>query len=146
MAMHYIINEDCGAVFVVGKGRVSNGALLQCVADIRSDARLSSDMPTLIDFSEVVQMDVTPDGIRRLVRFLNRTNDQRGNAKLAFVVNKTGIAVMVDLFAFSSAGAGLNQVVQLFQNVPDALAWTGISEIDHLESTSEIVYDKCSGM
>jgi len=146
MAMHYFINEDCGAVFVVGKGRVSNESLLQCVADIRSDSRLLPDMPTLIDFSEVDQLDVTPEGIRRLVRFLNRTDDQRGNAKLAFIVNKTGIAVMIDLFAFSSAGAGLKQVVQLFQNVPDALMWTGIREIDHLESTSEIVYDKCSGM
>lgn len=146
MAIHYKINEDSGAVFVVGKGRVTNKTLLQCVADIRSDARLLPDMPTLIDFLDVDQLDVTPDGIRRLVRFLNRTSDQRGNAKLAFIVDKTGIAVMVDLFALSSAGAGLKQVVQLFQNVPDALGWTGISEIDHLESTGEISYDKCAGM
>lgn len=153
MVTSHIVDEKCHTVFVVGCGRVSDKDMLDSARAVRADPRLKPGMSILTDLSAVVQIDVTRAGVRQLVEYMVSTKDEMGSAKRAFVVKKTGMAVMVDLFALSSAGAGLNLDVQLFQDIPNALDWLGIVDGDYstasLGTCSEdgkISYDKVSQM
>ena len=146
MAIKNYISDVCGAVFVVGSGTLTNADMLDSVIAVRADDRLVPDMATMCDFTAVDIMDVTPEGVRDMVAYMSQTRDRRDHAKTAIVVQKAGMAIMADLFAFSSSSAGLNQVVQLFQTAREALDWLNIPVEDYAAETTEKCYDKCSGM
>jgi len=128
MSISYQIDENISAIHVVGRDRVTDEGLLEFARAVRADPALKPNQSALIDFTGVERLDVTPGGLRELVDYMVTTRDLRGDAKQAFVVKKTGMALIVDLFSMSSAGAGLNSHIQLFQNIADALDWLEIDE------------------
>lgn len=126
MGTSYDIDVNDNTVHVVGTGRVTGDELMETSKSLSADPKLMPNMATLVDFSAVEDMDVTPACVRGLVAYLFGVRDTRGKSRQAFVVNRTGIALMIDLYILSCASAGLPHEVRLFQTKSEATEWLGI--------------------
>jgi hypothetical protein len=53
MPMTYTIDNEARLVRIIGTGRVSDSDLLECIASLRADPQLESNMNTLSDMTDI---------------------------------------------------------------------------------------------
>jgi len=125
LPMEYSIDRTARLVRVVGSGRLTDDAMVECIARLRADPLLEPDMNTLADMRDI-QVGFSQEGVRRMLEVMESTADRRTAAKGAIVVSSDvafGMARMVEMRSEERAYPSL----RVFRDMQTARQWLGIA-------------------
>jgi hypothetical protein len=123
MTISYHIDSALNLVSVRANGTLTSEDLLASATQLGADPRLKPLMPSLIDLSEVSDLEITAAGIKTLLPVLRETARRRGAAKAAIVAGSTSNSFMARLFKALAEADGTTMQYQIFENLGDARLW-----------------------
>ena len=123
MTISYHIDSALNLASVHAGGILTNEDLLDCVRQLRTDPRLEPLMPSLIDLSEVSDLELTATGIKAMLPVLRETDLRRGAAKAALVMGSPANAFMARLFKALAEADGTAVQYRIFDKLSDARLW-----------------------
>jgi hypothetical protein len=124
--MHYTIDTERRVIRMRGRGRLTNREMIDCVARLRADDRVTPGMPTLSDMREVTELAITFEGVKAVAEIMANTRDRRGKAKIAILVINTSDAMMAKLMDAASEKDSPGVEFRPFDDPAEAEAWLGL--------------------
>ena len=126
MPVTYAIDQHNHLVRITGTGVLTDGEMIQCVSDLRSDPALKPDMKTLSDMRKI-EVAFTAQGIEKMLGVMCETSEHRKEAKAAIVVSSDvafGMGRMLEMTADGTADPSF----MIFRDMASACEWLGIEE------------------
>jgi hypothetical protein len=124
MPMSYTIDGDTQLIRIVGRGRVTDEEMLDCVTTLRTDPGLVPGMRTLSDMREI-EVGSTNDGISEMLAVMESTAQRRVAAKAAIVV-ATDVAFGMGRMLEMLSDDVTDPSFRIFRDLSAAFEWLGI--------------------
>lgn len=124
MTMTYTIDREARLVRIVGAGRLTEDAMVECISALREDSQLEPDMNTLSDVREI-EVAFTPQGLSAMIDVMERSASRSPSARAAIVVSSDvafGMGRMLELKADERVGPSF----RVFRDILAARKWLGI--------------------
>lgn len=120
MPITYDIDSENGVILIRGSGTISDDEMVDVTQRIREDPALE---PGMVSFSDMrgVESKVTAVGMQRVAGLVGRTEEQRGRARSAALVDGPLGFGMGRMFAVLSEETGLEY--RVFDDEDAAHAW-----------------------
>ncbi len=124
MSISYRIESDLGVVFTTATGVLTDDELLAHKLTLSRDPSFRPGMVELSDVRGVGRLEVTPEGVRRMVAVDAVGSDRPSNHKLAIVVAQDVVFGMARMYEMLSDPAGTS--VRIFRGMDEAKDWLGL--------------------
>ncbi len=128
MPITYRIDHEAKVVRIRGSGTLTNDELVSCIIRLREDPELPFGMPAISDLRDVAVLEVTLEGFQQVADVIAATDEQRGPARAALVVDKEGDLMMAKLYTIVGQSANSQTSFKVFKDLAEAEAWLGLGE------------------
>jgi hypothetical protein len=123
MTLDYQIDKEDFIVTLVADTTLTDAEAEACIRRLRADPDLAPCMPVLVDASGLLESSLSRTGVKAIMDILEATNSSPGEARTAFVVTKSGLAVMADYFGITAENRGLKHRMRTFFHLNEAYEW-----------------------
>ncbi|MFQ5875361.1 MAG: hypothetical protein ACE5JL_16395 [Dehalococcoidia bacterium] len=128
MPITYCIDSVLGLVRTTASGVLTDEELLEHKRALMRDRTFKPGMKELSDVRTVERLEVTPEGVRRLVAVDEAHASRLGDYKLAIVTDGDIVFGMARMY--QSLTRENLQNVGVFREIEDAKAWLGLPSIE----------------
>jgi hypothetical protein len=128
MAISYRIDPQLGLVHTTATGVLKDEELLAHKRRLAEDPEFKPEMKELSDVRAVERLEVTTEGVRRLVATDQEQAPQLSDYKLALVVSTDIVFGMARMYQTLTEESVEN--VRVFRELDEARAWLGLPPKD----------------
>ncbi len=124
MPISYRIDESRNLVLTAATGVLTDAEVLEHKERLLRDPEFRHGMAELTDVRAVARLEVTPEGIRRMVGFDSREGAGTENHRLAIVASHDFIFGMARMY--QTQAELYRPEVGVFRTLDEALGWLGM--------------------
>ncbi len=121
MPISYVIDAERNLVVTTASGTLTNDDVIQLKDRLAQDPGFKPGMSELSDVRSIDHLEVTPAGVRAMVRQDERAATQGASGKLALVVSQDVAYGMARMYQMLTESHTPN--VGIFRDIGEARAW-----------------------